>query len=282
MPAFVPLRSRNALLCSLGIVALLLFLVHQSGSPTPAPLPPMPGTYQYFTEIDFKYHTRQFGAISHCDPRFAPKDPPGIPETRQALVALLKSYMATMSQLGADDGTWIAHGALLGWYWNQKLLPWDTDLDVQMSAETLAYLVPFNMTEYWYVMAGEEKPRTYLLDINPHHSISSTRDVANKIDGRWIDTSNGKYIDITAVHVRPLLSDVQDPPQAPILFCKDGHEYQRDDLFPLRDTSLEGVRVKVPRDSAKVLQDEYGKKSLTNTRFHWHRFDKSKQIWEPE
>ncbi|KAJ9609548.1 mannosyltransferase [Cladophialophora chaetospira] len=256
----------------------------------------MPGTYQYFHEIDFEYHTHSFGAISHCDPRFAPSQALSIDETKRTLLALMKTYAATMKDLRAE--TWIAHGTLLGWHWNQKFLPWDNDIDVQMSVETLAGLVPHNMSEYHYPVSGDNEPRTYLLDINPHYTISSTRDVANKIDGRWIDITNGKYIDITAVHVSH--KKCEDTPfNQGVFFSKDGHDYGSDDLFPLQEESFEGISVKVPYDSAKILAREYGKKSLTNARFHWqvitvalhfkldltmsrHRFNKASNLWEPE
>jgi hypothetical protein len=215
-------RSRKFILCSLGVMAFLVYLLYSRQS-SPQPLPPMPGTYQYFTEINFEYHTHTFGAISHCDPRFAPSQPPGIEETKETLSALMNTYAATMKDLRAE--TWIAHGTLLGWYWNQKFLPWDNDIDVQMSIETLAGLVPHNMTEYHFPgVAGEDRPRTYLLDINPHYTIASTRDVANKIDGRWIDTTNGKYIDITAVHVSPGQTE-HTPFDQGVFFSKDGHSY---------------------------------------------------------
>jgi hypothetical protein len=42
------------------------------------------------------------------------------------------------------------------------------------------------------------------------------------------------------------------------------------DLFPLKDESFEGISVKVPHEPARILAEEYGKKSLTNTRFHWY------------
>jgi hypothetical protein len=73
-------------------------------------------------------------------------------------------------------------------------------------------------------------------------------------------------------------------------------------LFPLKDEKFEGISVKVPHEPASILAEEYGKKSLTNTRFHWyaiavcsvcvvptselisnrHRFNKASKIWEPE
>ncbi|KAK5289522.1 mannosyltransferase [Exophiala xenobiotica] len=266
MPAVMPMRSRRSILYALGVMTFVVYTLYLWNSP-PRALPPMPGTYQHFSEINFEYHTHSFGAISHCDPRFAPSQPPGIEETKKTLSALMKSYAATMRELRAE--TWIAHGTLLGWHWNQKFLPWDNDIDVQMSVETLAGLAPHNMSEYHHPVAGEERPRVYLLDINPHYTIASTRDVANKIDARWIDTTNGKYVDITAVHVSPGKSE-HIPFDQGVFFCKDGHRYRSEELFPLQDASFEGISVKVPYDSDKILSEEYGKKSLTNTRYHWY------------
>ncbi|OAL39560.1 hypothetical protein AYO20_00957 [Fonsecaea nubica] len=269
--ALMIVRSRRTLLYSLGVVMLLIYTLYLWRTPR-RPLPPMPGTYQYFSEINFEYHTHSFGAISHCDPRFAPSQAPGIDETKKALFALMKTYAATMKELHAES--WIAHGTLLGWHWNQKFLPWDNDIDVQMSIETLAALATaYNMSEYQYPVAGEDRPRTYLLDINPHYTIASTRDVANKIDGRWIDTTNGKYIDITAVHVSSGKTQ-HIPFDQGVLFSKDGHRY--------RDTTFEDIGVKVPRNPAKILAEEYGRRSLTKTRFHWHRFNKASRLWEAE
>ena len=203
------------------IILLLLYFLLPAKRPAPD-LPPLPGTYQYFVETDFHSTTKRFGAVSHCDARFAPKQTPEIDETRRSLAALLKSYEATMNHLNVE--TWISHGALLGWYWNRKLLPWDTDLDVQVSAKSIAFLArSHNMTEYHYPMSEGEASRTYLLDINPHYSIVSEQDVANKIDGRWIDTTSGKFIDITAVHHEEIGSGAG---KSSVLFCKDGHRYK--------------------------------------------------------
>ncbi|KAK5188656.1 mannosyltransferase [Exophiala xenobiotica] len=196
----------------------------------------MLGTYQYFSEINFEYHTHSFGAISLCDPRFAPSQPPSIEEMKKTLSAMMENYAATMSDLRAK--TWLAHGPLLGCHWNQKFLAWDNDIDVQMSIETLAGLAPNNMSEYRYPVASADKLRVYPLDINPHSNLVSTQDVANKIDRRWIDTSNGKYIDITTVHVSPGKTE-QAPFDQGVLFSKDGHRFLSEDLFPLEDASFE-------------------------------------------
>lgn len=44
-----------------------------------------------------------------------------LPETESLphLTALMQTYLSTMADLGAE--TWIMHGTLLGWWWNQKV-----------------------------------------------------------------------------------------------------------------------------------------------------------------
>ena len=42
---------------------------------------------------------------------------------------------------------------------------------------------------------------------------------------------------------------------------------QIDDLFPLRDSLFEGQTVKIPYSYAKLLTVEYGKASLTKTKY---------------
>lgn len=39
------------------------------------------------------------------------------------------------------------------------------------------------------------------------------------------------------------------------------------DIFPLRDSLFEGVVVKIPYEYTKLLEEEYGSKALTVTKF---------------
>ena len=72
-----------------------------------------------------------------------------------------------MNDIGVQ--TWITHGTLLGWWWNQRILPWDSDLDVQLTEASIAFLANFyNMTEYGFALPEMPDHRTYLLEINPH------------------------------------------------------------------------------------------------------------------
>ncbi|KAI1291633.1 LicD family-domain-containing protein, partial [Xylaria venustula] len=187
-------------------------------------------------------------------------------------------------------------------------MPWDYDLDVQVSVATLSFLGErYNRTihEYEYEMdededraglvfnaniinlsngndtdtdadtddasnggeveEGEETvantttttiKKTYLLDINPHHKDLTKGNGANVIDARWIDTSNGMFIDITGLRER----DVEHSPG--IWSCKNNHRYRTTELWPLRRTEFEDVEAWIPYAFDKVLTDEYGPKSL--------------------
>ncbi|KAJ4352028.1 mannosyltransferase [Didymosphaeria variabile] len=232
------------------------------------------------------------GFDAHYDGRFADKTYP--PETRnQHLRALLRTYLATMHSLGAE--TWIMHGSLLGWWWNRRIMPWDSDIDVQVSEPVLSYLASYyNMSVHSFKDAewlsgvdmgglnvvkredgGNEEKRQYLLDINPHWKNGSYADNHNVIDARWIDMKTGLYIDITTVRWN------RSSPVPGTLYCKDRHHYLSRQIFPLRTSEFEGVPVKIPYAYQELLAEEYGTESLVQRVYrkkgHW--FDHERMEW---
>ena len=77
-------------------------------------------------------------------------------------------------------------------------MPWDSDIDVQMTASTVYFLASYyNMTIHTY------QDRDYMLEINPKYTDGSFKDKLNVIDGRWIDITTGLFIDITAIRPKP-------------------------------------------------------------------------------
>lgn len=134
----------------------------------------------------------------------------------------------------------------------------------------------YNMTEHHYDIPDVPEGRTYMLEINPNYVIRTTADGGNRIDARWIDTSSGLFIDITAVRADDE-NRAKGHPGA--LMCKDTHRYDENDIFPLRDSIYEGSHVKIPYQYAKLLSGEYGGHSLTNTKFAGHTFVEEAQLW---
>ncbi|KAJ5364066.1 uncharacterized protein N7496_009779 [Penicillium cataractarum] len=223
-------------------------------------------TEKYFTESSFHYH---------YDGRFADQPLPDDKVTPH-LSALIQTYLSTMSSIGAE--TWIMHGTLLSWWWNQKIFPWDNDLDVQISEPTIHFLAEFyNMTEHHFDLPGVDGGRKYLLEINPNYVVRSEKDRLNVIDARWIDTSSGLFIDITAVRKDEAR---RQRGETEALMCKDRHHYQESQIFPLRDSYFEDVPVKIPYSYTWLLEEEYGPRALTNKNFQGHNFNEDSKIWE--
>ena len=147
------------------------------------------------------------------------------------------------------------------------MLPWDWDIDTQVSEETLKYLADtMNNTRHTYTAASSEShnnpiTRTYLLDVNPMWTERDRGDGFNIIDARWIDVHNGLYIDITG------LSETHADILPGVWSCKNYHRYKVKDLYPLRETIYEGVIAKVPYGYDRVLQEEYEQKALVMTEY---------------
>ncbi|EPE10074.1 mannosylphosphorylation protein [Ophiostoma piceae UAMH 11346] len=173
--------------------------------------------------------------------------------------------------------TWLMHGSLLGWWWNKQIMPWDSDIDVQVMEPSMYYLAAYyNMSVFHYKTPRIPEGRDYLLEINPHYHNREQTDLLNAIDARWIDTVTGLFIDITTARY-----NLSHPAGAGMLSCKDGHEYRDTYLLPLHDTKFEGAPVKIPYRFQDMLESEYGIDALTDKDFHDHTFDDDSMEWVP-
>jgi len=212
----------------------------------------------------------------HYDGRFAER-PLSYDERRSHLIALAQTYLTTMADIGAE--TWLMHGSLLGWWWNRKIMPWDSDIDVQVSEPTMKFLGDYyNMTIHHYKSPRIPEGRDYMLEVNPKYTYRGVDDRLNVIDARWTDTDTGLFIDITTVRVNE--TAVAEGIEG-ALMCKDKHHYLEKDIFPLRESIFEDTPVKIPFAYVEVLEAEYGKKSLTTTTFEKHKWNQDKLEWEP-
>lgn len=231
-------------------------LLKRAGGPTTPPQQPRP---------DPKYFHEPGGndILGHYDIRYYQGQPVSYEVRGDTLHHMVRAYLTTFRERNVE--TWIAHGTLLGWWWNGKILPWDWDLDVQVSASTLTWLGDnMNMTMHNYSFVAEdgtETTREYLLDINPNSKERVRGDGMNVIDARWIDVRNGLFIDITG------LSETNPSTQPGVWSCKNYHRYRTRDLYPLRETIFEGVPALVPYSFDKILTEEYSGRALTST-FH--------------
>ena len=214
----------------------------------------------------------------HYDGRFADRTL-GYEERRPSLVAMVQAYLLTMADIGAE--TWIMHGSLIGWWWNRKILPWDSDIDVQVTLETLRFLRSYyNLATFHFESeALNGTGRDYMLEINPGFDEDNEFDHLNRIDARWIDTETGVFIDITAVRPNETARALG---VEGALRCKDMHHYLEEDIFPLRDSVFEGMPCKIPYEYSWLLEEEYGRDSMTRTEIEFHKWNATSGEWEPK
>jgi phosphorylcholine metabolism protein LicD len=252
------------LIRSILVAALAVTSITASAADIPRRKTSRYGTQRQKPHVDTKYFHEPGGdlTLGHYDARYFKKLVP-YDEHRPALQHLIRSYLTTFRELGVE--TWLAHGTLLGWWWNGRIMPWDYDLDVQVSAATLHYLGKnLNRTtyDYFYVdeTTGKDMKKEFLLDINPHHSDVGRGDGMNIIDARWIDMSNGMFVDITGLAEREQRSPG-------VWSCKNNHRYKTTDLYPMRQTEFEGVIATIPYSFNGILTEEYGTKSLVSTQW---------------
>ena len=218
--------------------------------------------------------------LNHYDKRFF-KETVNSKRRKETQQHMVRSYLDFFREKGLE--TWIAHGTLLGYFWNGKvaqpgpfgieklisaqILPWDFDIDMQVSDATL-----FHIGEHWNgtfhncpANASAPSPdadrKTFFLDVNSHASERTNGDGLNVIDARWIDVETGLYIDITG------LSELEPKKRPGVVSCRNFHSYKISDLYPLRQTVFEEVPVLVPNNYIDILKEEYSDKALTRTKF---------------
>ncbi|OAX77794.1 hypothetical protein ACJ72_07903 [Emergomyces africanus] len=212
--------------------------------------------------------------LGHYDTRYF-KGVVSYEERTDTLVHMTRAYLNFFRENGLE--TWIAHGTLLGWWWNGKMLPWDWDIDTQVNTATLLRMADnFNRTICHYTSTDNQTTRSYMLDVNPHARQRERGQGQNIIDARWIDMRNGLYIDITGV------SELNPETQPGILQCKNFHKYNATDLYPMRESEYEGVPAKIPYKYNEILIAEYGHSALIVTDFEDHNWDPELKLWIPD
>ncbi|KAK9454306.1 LicD family-domain-containing protein, partial [Dipodascopsis uninucleata] len=235
------------------------------------PRQPSKAPPKYFFEAHIKKKKKVHEL--HYDRRFFKKEL-SESERLNAIREMLGAWFSFIQENEVES--WIAHGTLLGWWWNGEPMPWDVDVDVQMFVKTMEYVSnQYNATTYLYT-SEDGSQHSYFLDINPFFVYRQRSNGQNVIDGRFVDMDSGLYIDITA------LAEA-DPIRYPnVVSCKNNHKYAIEDIVPLRETLYIGKRVYIPYEFERILIKEYSRNALSNPRYEGHVFSKAQQKWIKE
>lgn len=146
-----------------------------------------------------------------------------------------------------------------------QILPWDSDLDVQMSEKSIHFLASYyNMTVFHFKTPRLLKGRDYLLEINPNYVNRDESDTGNVIDARWIDMTTGLFIDITAVRY-----DKNHHAGENVLTCKDGHQYGVCYSKQQADRKVNGHdRINISFHCGILTSKEYQQRSHLHTKLY--------------
>lgn len=171
--------------------------------------------------------------------------------------------------------SWIAHGLLLGWYWDGHLLPWDLDVDVVMPVKALYQLArDFNQT----AVLDQAPLGLYLIDVGASIFSRERGNRQNLIDARYIDTVTGMYIDITALAESKTGVPLRLRNVRPVYACRNKHFARLEEVLPLQLTAMEGVPAYVPRRFGVLLAQEY-KTGMVKTKFLKHEYVAGVRMW---
>lgn len=202
---------------------------------------------------------------NHYDHRYFRGELP-LRERNHALLQTLKAFTLSTQRIGIP--VILMHGGLLGWHWNRKLFPWDSDIDISLFLQDFENLVrdASSLTEFG----------NYQLDFNPNYINSNSLNKhhtdqfePNRIDARFIDKISGLYIDIT------ILREINEG----ILSTKCPHHYLLTDILPLIPSTFENISIHIPNKAANVLIQEYGIKSITDPKFESWIFNHDLGEW---
>lgn len=192
------------------------------------------------------------------------------------LSAPLHHLIRTWADFARREGImwWLAHGALIGWYWNGLALTWDSDMDIQMPIAELDRIARrYNNT--LVIQNPADGDGRFLIEVSPSYVQRVKGNGRNKIDARFIDIRTGMFIDITALSHIAHPSNKNYGPNT--IGCKAPHYYAPSDIFPLRLSMFEGTPVYIPHDVDFVLTDEYH--GYRNASFEDKYFNQDMRLW---
>ncbi|CCH46202.1 hypothetical protein BN7_5793 [Wickerhamomyces ciferrii] len=169
--------------------------------------------------------------------------------------------------------SWFNYGNLIGWYFNAQNLPWDNDVDVQVSIQDQDKIGRFHNNTL-VIENPKLGDHLFWIQTNPYYMQQKDNQF---IDARYIDVKTGIYIDISALweSERAKPKDIK-PKEGEIAFhCKHYNWFVFSDIFPLRRTIYEGAQAYMPNNIEGILKRFYGNKAINN----WNIFDHN---WQPD
>jgi hypothetical protein len=173
----------------------------------------------------------------HLDIRYG-KENLSLIEIQNTLNYLLTEFMKHCKKIKIKPI--LMYGGLLGYYFNNQLLPWDDDIDLILLENDINKLKPKIFDKF-------------IIEVNSF-VYKNIQDPNNKINARIISTDNGVFIDITYFYYN------ED-----MLICQDGNQFNIEDILPIKIGRLNNIDIYIPNNIENCLIQKYGEKCLEIT-----------------
>lgn len=199
----------------------------------------------------------------------------------------------------------IMHGSLIGWYFNRKMLPWDTNINISVIGKS---------TDSFIQLDGYETD-TLKIWINPNIQ-NRIPNKTNNIDAKIIDKNNNQtVINITflyqsvddyfknkVIHNLNVINTTTNPFKRSnyelklkhyvksitnngenmltyYVNCKTPHYYDIRNILPLKIEIFEEKHIYLPNNVYDCLLQEYGKHVFQPKYKYWN-YDSKLEIWK--
>ena len=206
--------------------------------------------HERFSDTSPKFF-HELSSFSHLDKRFG-KPNLKIKHIQNSLINVLMNFMLYCKI--NDIKPILMYGGLIGYYFNQELLPWDDDIDMILTEPYISRLKNYDSDDW-------------LIEINPNSSNYSKSDLDNIVSARVISKETGAFIDIV------FHTEIDN-----MLHCKDGNVYDKDDIYPLQESKFYDIDIYVPNKIESCLIQRYGDKVLLPKYKDWE-FNSKYKVW---
>nr|WOG36178.1 uncharacterized protein [Candida metapsilosis] len=249
---------------------------------------------KHFAEANIIKEESNFGYGSTYDWRFFSGIINKTPLSQSAHNGLLKAFLRLTNRYGIK--AWIAHGSLLGWYWNGIKFPWEPDLNIQLPIQDFHKLTRlFNQSvvvDFGIDLNKETRFGRYFLDSGSFLSQRTKGNGYNVIDARFIDLDTGVKIDITSLAVseavakpsvyeeqmklpvnkkialNSLSSVLEKNNKLQLYNCRKEEFIAMNQISPLRLSMVQGEYGYIPSGFQSIIQNEYSAKGSMSSTFN--------------
>ncbi|PRP75466.1 hypothetical protein PROFUN_15716 [Planoprotostelium fungivorum] len=171
---------------------------------------------------------------------------------KTTIIDLLKTLRSFMEKNGFEY--WLTHGTLLGAHRDHEFIPWDTDADIGITAQTAASLLKLfkdNNGTSQNVIWGT--PHAQMIVRKGKH--------IHIIPFKFCDTQTGRYVDLIVFHDKPDNEDqmyMKWPEWRSCVSCpRPKKNVDKSTVFPLSSIQFSGEHFPSPVDTEKYLKGWY-------------------------